>query len=355
MPVSAATLVEIFFLHDRGKAFAVWVNAALLGSCAAGTLSGYIVQYSTWPVQFWYNVGLELFVALLCLFFLEETVFARDGSQPPPLSFWSRLGGFVFLTRTVPRKSFRDFIGFAAIPFKAAFSPTAILVGLSMMMSITWAVGVNLTLALFLQTPVEQGGYGFTPGQNGAFTFTTWVAVFVAQIFTHFVNDRVPLALCKRRGGIWHPEYRLYPLVFPMLFACVTGLVLFGQTVHHHWDRAILGFAVFLIFFADIATVSSCNTYVVESIGLEAAAEVVTVLNFCRVILGAMVPLFMFDWIAAVGVSWVFGTMAFFNAAAYGLIVVLMVFGSKLRNLDQVGTKAEDDFKVMAPIHVAAA
>lgn len=223
------------------------------------------------------------------------------------------------------------------------------------MLSITWAVGVNLTLALFLQTPIDQGGYGFTPGQNGTFTFTTWVAVAVAQIYTHFVNDRVPLALCRRFGGTWHPEYRLYALVFPMLFACVTGLAVFGETVHHHWNAIILGFAVFLIFFADIATISPCNTYVVESIGLEAAAEVITVLNFCRVILGAMVPLFLFDWIAVVGVNWAFGTMAFFNVAAFGLIVVLMIFGRRLRNLDQVGTQAEDDIKVMSASYVTAA
>ncbi|KIW44064.1 uncharacterized protein PV06_05104 [Exophiala oligosperma] len=354
--ISASILVEIFFLHDRGKAFAIWLNCGLMGSCAAGTVSGYIVQNTTWQVQFWYNVGLEFFVALLSLFFLDETRFVRDGDaqeQTPRLGTLSRLAGFLLLKRTVPRKTFRDFLGYAAMPFKAAYSTTAALVGLALMMSITWATAVNTSLALFLQAPVERGGYGFTPAENAAFTFTTWVAVAVSQLYSQLVNDRLPLAICKRRRGVWHPEYRLYPLVLPMGIASITGLAIFGVALRHHWDRIVLAFGMFLIYFADISTISPSSTYVVESIGTEAATEVITVLSFSRLILGVLVPLFLFDWIAAVGVNWVFGTMAFMNAAAFGIVFILMIFGSRLRNLDRVGTQAEDEIKVMLATIVA--
>lgn len=353
--VSAAILVEVFFLHDRGKAFAVWLNTGLLGSVASGTLSGYIVQNTIWQVQFWYNVGLELLVAILVVLFLEETRFVRDGTQPAPLTFRQRLAGFFFLKRTVPKSTVRDYLHYAALPFKAAYSPTSFLIGLSLMMSITWASGVSTSLALFLQTPVEQGGYGFSPGQNAAMTFTAWVAVVLAQIYGLLVNDRVPLFICKRRGGIWHPEFRLYPLLFPMLMASVAGLAIFGKSLQHHWGPVILGLAMVLINFADISTISPCVTYAVESIGTEAATEVTTLLSFCRIILGVMMPLFIFDWIDAVGVEWVFGTMAFINAAAYGVVVICMVFGKRLRSLNKVTTQTEDEIKVMPSVAVAVA
>jgi hypothetical protein len=43
-------------------------------------MSGYIVYYVPWPVQFWYNVGLNVFIVILMLIVFEETGASATGS-----------------------------------------------------------------------------------------------------------------------------------------------------------------------------------------------------------------------------------------------------------------------------------
>jgi hypothetical protein len=44
-------------------------------------MSGYIVYYVPWPVQFWYNVGLNLFIVILTLLIFEETGVSARGTH----------------------------------------------------------------------------------------------------------------------------------------------------------------------------------------------------------------------------------------------------------------------------------
>jgi hypothetical protein len=45
-------------------------------------------------------------------------------------------------------------------------SPISLLVGGYFLVMFAWPVAVNTLLGVFLQTPVEFGGYGFTPEEN---------------------------------------------------------------------------------------------------------------------------------------------------------------------------------------------
>lgn len=45
-------------------------------------------------------------------------------------------------------------------------SPVSLLAGGYLLIMFAWPVAVNTLLGVFLQTPVELGGYGFTPEQN---------------------------------------------------------------------------------------------------------------------------------------------------------------------------------------------
>jgi MFS family permease len=86
--VGSNVIVETFFLHDRGKCFVIYTCCILLGTAAANTFSGFVVETASWTIQFWYNVGLEGVVAILCLVFLDETGWTRPGGDayPIPLS-----------------------------------------------------------------------------------------------------------------------------------------------------------------------------------------------------------------------------------------------------------------------------
>lgn len=75
--LGAETIVDIFFLHQRGKAFTALNLSFLAGVVVGPTLSGFIVNSTSWTVQFWWSNGLEGISIILTLALLEETYYDR--------------------------------------------------------------------------------------------------------------------------------------------------------------------------------------------------------------------------------------------------------------------------------------
>ena len=63
--LGAGTIVDIFFLHERGLAFATFSLSFLLGTAVGPTFGGFIVQSAPWPNEFWWTVGLQGAVIVL--------------------------------------------------------------------------------------------------------------------------------------------------------------------------------------------------------------------------------------------------------------------------------------------------
>ena len=75
--LGADTIVDIFFLHQRGKAFTALNLSFIAGVSVGSTLSGFIVDSTTWTVQFWWSNGLEALIVILTLALLEDTYYDR--------------------------------------------------------------------------------------------------------------------------------------------------------------------------------------------------------------------------------------------------------------------------------------
>lgn len=74
-------LVDLVFLHQRGRAFTVLHLALNFGASAGPTFSGFIAAHHYWPVEYWWSVALLGVTAILVFCFLEETGFdRRDGA-----------------------------------------------------------------------------------------------------------------------------------------------------------------------------------------------------------------------------------------------------------------------------------
>ncbi|KIW33576.1 uncharacterized protein PV07_00414 [Cladophialophora immunda] len=287
--VGADVIIETFFLHDRGKCFAIYSCLLLLGTTSGATFSGFIVQNVSWTVQFWYNVAFEAVLAVVL--------------------------GFI--------------------------------VGLFLFITFGWAVVVTVELSVYLQYPVSEGGYGFTPYQYAYFSFAFWIGVFVAQLYGYLVNDRLPLWLCARKGGNWKPEYRLYALWFPALFISPPALGLVGASLKYHLHYMVLALGVVLQAFTAVAGTGICMSYLVECFTGQ-ANEVAVALTLWRIGFGLALPFFIFHWSDEVGPGWTFGTMAFLNIVAFGGTVILMVWGHKIRQIGVISTKTEEDVKVVS-------
>ena len=269
---------------------------------------------------------------LLVVLFLEETRFEREKSEVflrKPQS-WIR-------NRMATLSPYKNFTTRESNYWKAIFPtvlisvcPVTLMTGIFLMIAFGWSVASTLLLGVFLQSPVESGGYGFTPFQNACFSLSAWIAMLVSQIYGILVNDRLPLWLCRRKGGKWKPEYRLSALMIPPGVLLPTGLGLYGASLQYHLHYMILALGYFLITISENALLPMTVNYLSECF-IGYASEVLTVLNFYRLLLGLLVPFFLAKWEAQVGPGWVFGMMAFFSIFAFLILAILAFRGETIR------------------------
>ena len=301
-------------------------------SVLAPTISGYIISTSPWPVQMWWTVGVGGFVALLAFLFLQETTYSRSGeeiSRKPPRSWLSNRkatflpGNQIVLESRQPKMS----------PWSAVIiglCPITILGGILLMVDFGLVVAQTDLLAVFLQSPVSAGGYGFTPSQNASFQFSQWFGIFASMAYGYFVNDRLPLWICRRRNGIWRLEYRLFPALPPAILVLPVALGLFGACLQYHLHYMVSALATFLSVMAVDSLTTVVVSYLVESF-TGFAQETTTVLVFYRLILGIVVPFFVDSWESRMGLGWMFGMQAFLSLFCSTIILIIIWRGPAIR------------------------
>ena len=105
-------LVDIFFLHQRGRAFTAFHWCLNFGSVAGPTLSAYISQNRSWTLEMWWTVGLLGFTIICCFLFMHETSWDREPGAvnvaAPEGFFANRFATFFPGTRVTPKTSARE-------------------------------------------------------------------------------------------------------------------------------------------------------------------------------------------------------------------------------------------------------
>jgi MFS family permease len=105
-------VTDLFFLHQRGRAFTALHMAFLFGTIAGPTFSGFVSAHSFFPVEFWWTVGLLGFTLLCCFFFLEETGFDRvcleENPDIPSMRIANRIATFFPGNRVVGPTTWKE-------------------------------------------------------------------------------------------------------------------------------------------------------------------------------------------------------------------------------------------------------
>ncbi|KAI2842545.1 hypothetical protein CBS76997_7646 [Aspergillus niger] len=330
--VGVGAVYDMFFLHERGKAYAIFHVSFLFGTVAGPTFGGFIVQHTNWPWVFWWIVITQGLVLILAFFFLEETSYPREGkmlSIVMPKSFWAKR-----MATLLPHKTgiSRAELGrIARLPFRVGFSPVGLLIGIFQLASFGWFVATHSLLTVWLEKPVSVGGWGFSPQRNAFFIFSLWVGLLTAELWGYLCNDRIALWICRtREKGVWKPECRLHALWVPSLIILPIGLGIVGSALQYHLHYMVLALGAYLITFASMSSVPIAVTYMIECVASQ-PTEVGAFMGAYRLTLGLVVPFFIDQWVARVGFGWVYGMMAFFSIFAFGFVVMLMLFGDRLR------------------------
>ena len=159
--------------------------------------------------------------------------------------------------------------------------------------------------------------------------FCLWFGIFAAQLYGSLVNDRLPLHICQRRGGIWEPEYRLHAVWAPAV-AMPIALGLYGASLQYHLHYMVLALANFLGGYASNAIVPIVTNYVIECFKNH-ASETAAILGLYRLVLSLPIPFFVSAWIASVGPGWALGMAGFFCVFAASFVGIVVWRGETLR------------------------
>lgn len=110
-------IIDLFYLHQRGKAFAVFEIAITFAVLGGGTLSGFIAEGHYWDVVFWWTLGLLAISIMLVVWFIEDTGYnrsyvavSRRRQQLPSGWIANRIATFVPGSRTQPAGKAREWV-----------------------------------------------------------------------------------------------------------------------------------------------------------------------------------------------------------------------------------------------------
>jgi len=107
-------LVDLFFLHQRGRAYTIFHWCFDFGTVASPTISALITANSSWTNTYKWTAGLLGFTIILFFIFMHETWWNRNpgakNPEPPKSFLANRIATFFPGTRVTPRTSFSQFV-----------------------------------------------------------------------------------------------------------------------------------------------------------------------------------------------------------------------------------------------------
>ena len=77
-------LLDLFFIHERGRAFSVLTLSYLLGTLAIPTVACFVASQTDWPIMFWWTIPFLGLALVLTIAFMKETGFEREGQRKYP-------------------------------------------------------------------------------------------------------------------------------------------------------------------------------------------------------------------------------------------------------------------------------
>ncbi|KAI9840564.1 MAG: hypothetical protein M1837_001544 [Sclerophora amabilis] len=329
--IGLAFIKDMFFFHEHARKIGIWVALFIVSPYMAPLLGNFILAGTgQWRYVFWMVFGGCVFNIIIIFIFVDETWYDRDRPierQPPRGHRLLRLIGTwqiqhhsdYFLTAS------RSLRRLTSVLFKPVIIPSVIYYLLSFM----WAVGINICSSILLETPVAQGGYGFSAKGIGYLYFTPVVAVMLGEGFGHYLNDYIANRYIRSHKGVFQPEVRLW-MTYISCFFMVPGLVILGQALqrHLHYAAIIMGWGMYVF---GVMTASVAITAYDLDCYPSGSGEVAGLLNFGRVVGGFSVGYFQLPWAQKSGYGLSFGLQALIVAVAFLIIIVLQIYGPRLR------------------------
>ncbi|GJJ13040.1 hypothetical protein Clacol_007289 [Clathrus columnatus] len=231
--MAAVTIADIFFLHERGAKTGVWIYCTTAGPYLGPIITGFLIQAKDWQWALYLTTIIKAFLFVFMLFFLPETLYARQNSEETQTSSnasdWPKTEQSLHpirynllrnpFKRIGPPATFNEFLR----PFKMLRYPSVTLIALPISFGISYS-DVGLTSLI---PQVFKPLYGFNSQQQGLTFFGFLIGCLIGETLAGKLSDVIVSRRTKANKGIFEPEMRL--TAFPLgVFFMATGLLLWG-------------------------------------------------------------------------------------------------------------------------------
>ncbi|KAF4966398.1 hypothetical protein FSARC_5907 [Fusarium sarcochroum] len=348
------TIADLFFVHHRGSANAIYFTAVMVGSFLTPLAAGVQAADQGWR---WSYYALSIALTILFVIFVatfEETKYIpvslgqtdneetsseqhspkddidkvkMDGdvatiatqTEPViPMNTWcQRLRLVTKTSESLPR--------LFMIPLHVITLPHVLFTALQFASGVCWLVLYMQVVSIVFAAPP----YNFTTAGIGYMTLGPFVGNIFGSIYGGPFSDWAIVRLARRNGGIFEPEMRLYPLVFPTIFMA-GGIIMFGATADRgmHWIYPSIGGAFFA--FGLGANGDITFTFVIDTYR-ELTAEAFIGVAFIRNAISVAIPFALVPWMQNMGLTNMYILSGFIAFAIGALFVPMIIWGKKIR------------------------
>ncbi|KAF8864891.1 MFS general substrate transporter [Acephala macrosclerotiorum] len=334
MALGPATVVDLFFYHQRGRAMGIFTVVLTTGAHLAPIIGGLVGQYLGWRWTFKFAAILDGFMLLAIIFCLPETLYIRDQSRLTrtfsereitftPKTYISRLkpySNFPELTLkwnqfVIPSLKMARYpsVIFPALYYAAQYGFASILPAVTVASIFSKQFGWNT-----LEIGLAYGGALSIGGVLGEFAAGMVLDAIIKRARHNFGGENPP------------PEIRLKAIWTGALLV-PAGLLIYGFTLQYHvfWFAPLFGMGLACFGLQVIAT--TCYTYSIDSYRAE-SSETAQLFNFIRQTFGFTYAFYVVDLYGIIGYQWAFFMfMCFGSVLAFAPIVALMFKGQEWR------------------------
>ncbi|KAF2192962.1 MFS general substrate transporter [Zopfia rhizophila CBS 207.26] len=345
----AATITDMFFVHERGLMLAIWNLMLGAGGQLGQIIGGVVIEKLGMPIAFAFT-GIAYAVLLPGVYFiaLETGYPAREVSAVDVIdSKTSKLDDenelIVKVAEIEPKRTYGNQL--AVFPgrlsnasfWKGSLKPIAMIVFpdvfFSTIIFTTYWI-LMLALPIMAATLLSMPPYNLTPSQIGLTNLPPLVVSIVAALLAGLIADSAVKSMAARNTsfpGFFEPEFRLLPLMLIATPIGVTGIVGFGISLRDSlplpWVLTFLSIYTFAATFGNQAALS----YAVDCHPND-SAQAFTIISSIAAATLFVITTVMFKWYFAAGPGVVFGTLAVVILFASGLSIPMYIFGKRLRS-----------------------
>lgn len=286
---------RVFFVHQRGRAMAVYTTFLALGSFVGGILGGYVGTDGGWRWTMWLSAILSGALLVFVFFLQPEVLFDREaalarerGAQAPvpaPAPAAGRetdektvgapeMAESVHSAPVYAPYTFSRSLGFSKprpgllrrmfVPWMALALPGCLMV----MLHYAGLVGLIVTASTVGPTLLAEPP--FLWGANvGLINVAGVIGTILGGAYAYFTTDWLTKRSARHeKRGLAEPEERL-PLIIPSLVIAVAGALAFGFSAQTMVKKAWVGmaFGEAMIAFGLMQIPSVGFNYIVESYG----------------------------------------------------------------------------------------